>query len=185
MVFVICSIWYFVNALDRVREKDPINSHIRWLIWILSPVLILLWCYLVRLEIKQIRGLSKRRDYFKRFWNWNDLIGLSLTLIIVATSLTPETLLPLGELRIMAAIASCTLLIKMYDWLRLFENTSFYILLVEETMRDMRAFVILLLITILMYGFPMLILNLNRSKEDENLVIGESLGFSTFDMLIN
>lgn len=39
-------------------------------------------------------------------------------------------------LRIVAAITSCSLMIKLYDWLRLFDGTSFYILLIAETMKD-------------------------------------------------
>lgn len=85
----------------------------------------------------------------------------------------------------MAAIASCTLLVKMFDWLRLFESTAFYILLVEETIRDMRAFLILLLIAILMFGVPLIMLNMNRSEEDENLIIGDSFGYWGLDMIVS
>ena len=33
-------------------------------------------------------------------------------------------------LRVLAAFASCFILVKMFDWLRLFEETAFYVLLV-------------------------------------------------------
>ena len=37
-------------------------------------------------------------------------------------------------LRLMAALASCVLIIKVYDWLKLFEGTAFYIHLIEYTL---------------------------------------------------
>ena len=155
------------------------------MIWFDAPVLLVLWSYFVYLEIKQITALEKRLDYFKRFWNWNDIVGLSLTLIVLISSVTYEPLLPIDNLRLMAAIASCSLMIKVFDWLRLFEKTAFYILLVSETFVDISAFMILLAVALLMFGVPLIMLNLNRSKEDENLVIAEAFGHWSVDMLVN
>ena len=65
-------------------------------------------------------------------------------------------------LRIMAAIAACCLLAKIFDWLRLFEQTAFYILLMIETLKDVSSFLILLVTALMMFGVPMIMLNLNR-----------------------
>ena len=155
------------------------------MIWFDAPVLLVLWSYFVFLEIKQIAALEKKLYYFKRFWNWNDIVGLSLTLIVLISSVTYEPLLPIENLRLMAAIASCSLMIKVFDWLRLFEKTAFYILLVSETFVDISAFMILLAVALLMFGVPLIMLNMNRSKEDENLVIAEAFGHWSVDMLVN
>jgi len=83
----------------------------------------------------------------------------------------------------MAAIASCTLMMKVFDWLRLFEQTAFYILLVEETMRDVSSFLILLTTALMMFGVPMVMLNLNRLED--NSVVDEPFGFWGINMLLN
>ena len=66
----------------------------------------------------------------------------------------------------MAAIASCTLMLKVFDWLRLFEKTAFYILLVEVTLKDVSSFLILLVTALMMFGVPMVMLNLNRDNDN-------------------
>ena len=83
------------------------------------------------------------------------------------------------NLRIIAAIATCSLFIKLYDWLRLFQNTSFYVLLVKLTMKDVLAFMILLIVSLLIFGIPVSLLSLNRA--DDDALVGESLGFWLID----
>lgn len=58
-------------------------------------------------------------------------------------------------------------MVKLFDWLRLFEDTAFYILLVSETMSDIKAFMILLVIAMLMFGLPMMMLSLNTDPDKE------------------
>lgn len=58
-------------------------------------------------------------------------------------------------------------MVKLFDWLRLFEDTAFYILLVSETMADIKAFMILLVIAMLMFGLPTMMLSLNTDADKE------------------
>lgn len=74
------------------------------------------------------------------------------------------------SLRIMAAIASFCILAKVFDWLRLFEQTAFYVMLVTETQRDIRAFIILLFTSLMLFGVPLEMLNLNRSEQAKIIV---------------
>ena len=67
----------------------------------------------------------------------------------------------------MAAIASCLVVIKVFYWLRLFEYTAFYILLLKKTLIDIRIFMILLFVALATFGIPMIILNFNRGKDNE------------------
>ena len=60
----------------------------------------------------------------------------------------------------MAAFATASTLMKGYDWMRLFERTAFYILLIQETIADVAPFLTLLVISLLMFGFPMIMLDL-------------------------
>ena len=94
-----------------------------------------------------------------------------------------DPLISLETLRIMAAIATFSMILKMYDWMRLFEATSFYILLIGETMNDIAAFMLLLGIALTMFGVPMMMLDLNRSNEHK--VISEEFSFWPTNLLIN
>ena len=49
--------------------------------------------------------------------------------------------------------------------MRLFEPTAFYILLITETLRDVKEFMLLLLITFLMFGVPVLMLDMNSAED--------------------
>ena len=88
-------------------------------------------------------------------------------------------------LRIIAAFASCFIFVKIFDWLRLFEGTAFYVHLVGETFSDILAFLILLLITLMTFGVPMYMLNLNRDAESDNELIDSNFGFWGLNVLLN
>ena len=128
-------------------------------------------------------SMDSKREYFLNVWSINDITSLTLTLIILSTSLPDETLIEVSWLRAMAAIASMTLFIKVFDWLRLFEKTAFYIHLIQETLRDLSSFLILLVTTMMMFGTPIIMLNLNRT--DDNKVVDEIFGFWGLDILLN
>ena len=68
-------------------------------------------------------------------------------------------------LRILASLASCFLIMKVYDWMRLFERTSFYILLIQETISDIRSFMLLFILGLLMFGMPLTMLDKNRNDD--------------------
>ena len=61
------------------------------------------------------------------------MISLILTAFVIAASLPQNPLIALETLRPVASVASCALLVKVFDWLRLFESTAFYIKLMQET----------------------------------------------------
>ena len=76
---------------------------------------------------------EKTGDYFRSVWNWIDnLSALTAELIIIVTLFELEWI-PIKTLRRLSAIASCLLITKIYDWLRLFTETSFYVQLVTQT----------------------------------------------------
>ena len=68
-------------------------------------------------------------------------------------------------MRILASIAGCQLLIKFYDWLRLFDGTAFYITLIEITLSDVAAFLILFIMALLIFGVPLTLLDANRGED--------------------
>ena len=58
---------------------------------------------------------------------------------------------------------------KLFDWLKLFEKTGFYVKLVGETLNDIKYFILLLLTTLIMFGVPVVMLDAS-SDEDKNLI---------------
>ena len=83
----------------------------------------------------------------------------------------------------MAAMTTCCLCIKVYDWLRLFDRTAFYVRLIESTIYDIRYFFILLLVAIGMFGLPIKMLNYFIYPDNE--LIADHSENSLFNMLMN
>ena len=86
-------------------------------------------------------------------------------------------------LRLMASFASCLLFVKIYDWLRLFEGTAFYILLIEYTLRNIKSFLLIIVVALLAFGIPLSMLDLNR--ESSNPLIDSPFGFWLLDSFYN
>ena len=74
------------------------------------------------------------------------------------------------------------LVVKLYDWLRLFENTASYILLTETTIYDIRIFLILIVFSLMVFGVPMVILNLSR--REDNAIMEAPFDMWFLDMFI-
>ena len=69
--------------------------------------------------------------YFWDLWNFVDLSSLLLSLIVTANIISHTNWFSMNVLRVMGAAASLFLQIKLYDWLRLFEKTAFYMALIN------------------------------------------------------
>jgi hypothetical protein len=76
--------------------------------------------------------------------------------------------------RVIAALATFCLWIKVLDWCKLFGPTSFFIKLITETIYDIRYFMIIFTVALMMFGMPMYILQLNRT--DENTIVDTTFG---------
>ena len=74
-------------------------------------------------------------------------------------------------------------MLKIYDWLRLFEKTSFYVKLVELTLEGVGWFMILFIVALVGFGLPMSMLDMNRG-EDAHL-IAQIFGWWFIDALYN
>lgn len=153
----------------------------------LAVLVAALWAYSVRNEVKQFTNMDEKLSYFTSFWNVVDLTQIIFNMIIIISVVTSmfglEGLISFEVLRVMGAFASCCQMIKCYDWLRMFDDTSFFILLIGETLKDIVPFMILLSVTLLTFGVPMVLLNLNRG--DDNAVIEPIFGFWVLDLLMN
>ena len=126
-------------------------------------------------EIVQFIGADTWREHFSSVWNFNDIIWLTLGPIIVAASIPTKCLINQDILIVMSAFVCFSMMVKALDWMRLFDKTAFYILLILETLKDIAGFLLLFFMSLMMFGIPMTMLDLNR--------IGEShLIADTFDI---
>lgn len=111
------------------------------------------------------------------------MIALILTFIVIVSSVPQDPLISLKNLRPVASFASCALLLKLFDWMRLFDKTSFYVKLIQKTLSEIRPFMILIVAALATFGVPMTILNLDLVAGSE--VVGDALGFWLMNMLLN
>ena len=63
--------------------------------------------------------------------------------------------------RFMAAISAICLWFKLFDWLRLFEKTAFYVRLIYLTLESIQEFSVIMVIVLMMFGSAVHILNLS------------------------
>ena len=89
------------------------------------------------------------------------------TPVTVLLSLQNEPLILIDTVTILASMSSFAMLLNGFNWLRLFDSTSFYILLLSETIKDITPFMILFLLSLMMFGIPMLLLNLNSVRIED------------------
>ena len=76
---------------------------------------------------------------------------------------------------------------KLFDWLRLFEETAFYIELLFKTLYDIRVFIIIFIVTLAMFGSSMFMLQSNATvlvELGKNLV-DHYFNFFLVDMVLN
>ena len=120
----------------------------------------MLLIYLIAIECGQIHNEGVK-DYLN-FWNTCDLFQLISTLYIVVEHLilTDDETNKENE----RTVASLTVLIawvKVFDWLRLFDETAFYMKLMRQTFIDMTSFVLIYFVGLAMVGSSMYIMQMN------------------------
>ena len=123
MAQFILSVAYFKYALAPDSEDSVILK-------VIGAISIVLLCLAIRIEALQILSLEDKLDYFKDAFNWFDLTGLIFSFLVLVLTIFGLEWISIETLRVIAAIASFSLANKFYDWLRLFDETSFFILLI-------------------------------------------------------
>ena len=153
-------------------------------------VILLVW--LITVEYLQIRGYgegkfcSGLKEHFLDKSNWIDLFQLGSTIWLVFihyTSMEPHDRL---SQRIVAIFAMFFLWAKFFEWMNIFQATSFYVRLVIETIDDVYPFLSLYFISLFWFGSTLWILQINTiSEEDDDQIIPETFGYFFIDKLYN
>ena len=180
IVYALSSIVYMKLALSR--DHEDIDGEFG------SAGLTCFALFIVALMTRQaqvevMQAKAEGINYLCSFWNYIDMTGLLLVLLIVLVTGLRLDWFSLEALRVLAAFASCLTLLKLFDWLRLFEQTAFYVLLVGVTLRDVRYFILLLLTTLMMFGIPLVMLDASSYEGKE--LIDPAFNFWLFDLMYN
>ena len=100
-------------------------------------------------------------DYFCDAFNLLDIAGNVTAVIIIFMTLLEVKWLSFQVLRVLAALSCSTLMLKFYGWLRVFESLSFYVSLIENTLYDIKGFIILFFIALAAFGLPLSMIDLD------------------------
>ena len=88
--------------------------------------------------------------------------------------------------RVTAAIAVWFMWFKLIYWLRLFSSTSYYIRLIQDTIYDIRYFLLVYIVILGMFANAMHCLNLNRDFNDEDsTIIDNNFANVAYDAMLN
>ena len=141
--------------------------------------------WLIYMEWMQLKGYENYREYFYSIKNVSDLFQISSTLLIVLVRLFNISKFTYHGLRLIATFSIFLLWAKLFDWLRLFEPTSFYYKLVKSTFLDIKEFMILFSVALCMIGSAMYILEMDSEKSDDHEIIESFTGFFLLDSMYN
>ena len=122
------------------------------------------------------------KEHFSSPYNILDILQLSSTLWITIANL-PEGGSAIKEThRVIAAISIFIIWFKLFDWLRLFEETAFYLKLIFKTLSDIGTFIVLFIVGLAMFGSAMFMLQNNDSETE---LIVSHLKYFLFDMVLD
>ena len=71
--------------------------------------------------IELVKKTKDWKTYITNGWRINDLVHISLVLVMAISNIPTVPLISLSTQTVIASIASCSLLLKFFDWMRLFE----------------------------------------------------------------
>ena len=160
--FILCIV-YFTNFI----ESDAIGD--RWLIaskLTMIGLVVDLFCAFV-LEVFQFIEAGAA-SYFSNFWNIFDLISISLNVCVIL--MVDFSDFDAAQIRPCASVAVFFMWVKLFYWMRLFENQAGFIRLLSQIVSDTRAFFLMLIICLVMFANATMILDQTRRMTNAGLI---------------
>ena len=120
--------------------------------------------YMIYIEVLQMK-----RDwsgYFRNVLNYFDLFQYSANIFIVIVTMFEIDYFSIYFGRTLCSLVAIVTWIKVFDWFRIFDHTSFYIKLLMMTIQDILPFFIIFPVFLMTFGTALLILSTNRDGAD-------------------
>lgn len=122
------------NQIDYELREDKIFQRIIFSAFTLVPLLIYVYHEFVQANAdKSLRFSKKVVKHFSSFWNWNDFVWLTFGPTVIFCSIPTEFWIESEKLVTVGSFVTLSMMIKAFDWMRLFDQTAFYIQLIGET----------------------------------------------------
>mmetsp|Transcript_220 Transcript_220/g.321 ORF Transcript_220/g.321 Transcript_220/m.321 type:complete len:252 (-) Transcript_220:468-1223(-) len=133
------------------------------------------------LEIIQIK--SNGFSYFFDMWNIIDISSLGINAFYVYAEIT--NFFPGPELQVIASVACLLMWVKMFYWMRLFQPFSAFIRMITEIIKDVKVFLVMLLISLFAFANIIFVLNKNRIVDDQAPIFEPLIGIAPIDAIIH
>lgn len=165
--------YYFkILAMSEEAQKNLESTKLllQTVINSLTVVALALWCYFFYIEMKKFKMYPKL--YLSDYSNWLDLcsqmLSLSFFIVLDYTIILDEIIVPVTKLRIWGGAACMLMWIRMFQWMRLFEQTAHFITLLSQVLKDLRTFNCMWMIVIGAFGNFFYVINFNTAMGEED-----------------
>jgi len=130
---------------------------------VLRVCIIVFTAYFFIIELRQIKLFGAK--YFLTPQNYPYLVIYLLVLFVIFEHSTTH-FVGLDALRLAQVSSVTTLLLwaNLYYWMRLFSNTAMYVDMINQTIYDVRYFLLLVVIEVCAFGNAIMILNYIESR---------------------
>lgn len=133
------------------------------------------------LEIIQIK--SNGLSYFFDVWNVIDLTSLGINAVYVYGEITNN--ISYGWLQVIGSCAVMLMWFKLFYWMRLFKPFSAFIRMITEIIKDIKVFMVMLIISLMAFANIIFVLNANRLHEDKDPIFDALVGIPPVDAIIH
>ena len=160
MTFMLCSLGNY--------KDNSIVVHLMY-----YPVLgfcFVLICHLAIVEQMQMKE-SGFLNHFLNIYNWIDSAHLIMNIIFIAFTLFDFEFMDANKQRTWAAISICFLWLKLFDWMRLFDGTAFFMRLLGDTIWDIKYFLVIMFIVYEGFGSAFHIIDMSRQANEEGSIM--------------
>ena len=136
------------------------------------------------MEYSQMKSELSPKEYFSQLRNISDVFMNSVNFMFTLVVIICEADWPTIETRrVLVALMMIFLWTKMFEFLKVFDSTSFFVKLIQDTIMDIGPFMLILPLFILAFGTSMMILNFER--DDDTTIMDSYTGFWVWDICVN
>ena len=169
VLYSVFSLMYFSHVLRQgYTEEANSGEKVKW--YIVGSLIMIQVIYQLYIESMQV--LHDGWDYWKSAYNYFDLLQYIGTIVVVSACFGNMNLLDAEKMRTLCAFILLSQGSKaITDWLRLFDQTSFYVTLILRTFTDIAYFLFIMVLLLVYVGVAMYMLHLNADPAIEGSAI--------------